>query len=80
MSVCRSCGQQIEWIKTTKGKNMPVDSEYVDYEEADNGTILVTDGGNVITVNEHQNMPNVKGRISHFATCPQANEWRKPHA
>ncbi len=77
MAQCRSCGQKIDWIKTTKGKNMPVDEDYYDYDECENGMILVTDGGMVVTVNEHQNMPSVRGRISHFASCPQANNWRK---
>lgn len=40
---CRSCGASIQWIKTTKGKNMPVNAD---------GT-------------------------SHFATCPQAGNWRR---
>lgn len=41
---CRSCGESIQWIRTKRGKNMPVD-----YPE---GT-------------------------SHFATCPDAQRWRK---
>ena len=77
MSLCRSCGQQVEWVTTTKGKKMPVDPEVVEYEDAEKGTVLVTEGGNVITVNEFQRMPNVRGRISHFATCPQADQWRR---
>lgn len=77
MSTCRSCGQVIDWIKTDKGKNMPLDPEYVCWDEADDGTVIVDDSGHVLTVNSLQRCPNVRGRISHFATCPQAGEWRK---
>ncbi|TXH59010.1 MAG: hypothetical protein E6Q97_00945 [Desulfurellales bacterium] len=76
MSRCRSCDQPIDWVKTVAGKNMPVDSEYINYDEAEQGDILVTDGGNVITVDKSKRMPNVKGRMSHFATCPDAPKWR----
>ena len=36
-SNCRSCGKEILWVKTKKGKNMPVDfdSELEDVEEFD---------------------------------------------
>jgi hypothetical protein len=27
MSACRSCGAAIVWLKTSAGKNMPVDAE-----------------------------------------------------
>ena len=42
-SKCKSCGATVYWIKTFKGKNMPVNP----------------DG------------------VSHFATCKQADKWRK---
>lgn len=77
MSTCRGCGQQIDWIKTDKGKNMPLDPEYINYDEAEPYTVLVTDSGHVVTVTPHQRQPNVKGRISHFATCPKGSEFRK---
>lgn len=32
MSECRSCGARILWMKTAKGKNMPVDFD-VDIEQ-----------------------------------------------
>ena len=58
---------------------MPVDPEYIKYDDAEHGDILVTDGGNIYTVNKQNaphSLPNVKGRISHFATCSDANKWR----
>lgn len=77
MSFCRSCDAPIEWVTLKSGKNHPVDPDYINWMEAKEGDKLVTDSGDILTVNNLQNLPNVKGRISHFATCPQANEWRK---
>lgn len=77
MSVCRSCGQPIRWIRTTTGKNMPVDPEELNADDLTSGTILVTLSGQVHRVGGERNQPNVKGFISHFSTCPDAKEWRK---
>lgn len=78
MSVCRSCNQPIEWIKLESGKNHPVDaSGYYELSDAKPGEVLVTDSGKVMKINEHTSYGSLKGRYSHFATCPQANEWRK---
>ena len=55
---CKKCNAQIEFIKTTAGKFMPVDIEP--------RVTIVTDKGEVKT-----------GRISHFATCPAADEFRR---
>lgn len=77
MSQCRSCGTKIDWIKTITGKNMPLDPDYIQYSEAKQGDVLVTDGGVVYKVDHSKDLPSVKGRVSHFATCPDANNWRK---
>lgn len=77
MSVCRSCDAPIEWVKLKSGKNHPVDPDYITWMEAKEGDKLVTDSGEILTVNNMQNLHNVKGRMSHFATCPDAGDWRK---
>lgn len=77
MSECRSCDQKIEWVKLKSGKNHPVDLDYIAHDEARDGDRLVTDGGNIIVVDLSNSFPNIKGRISHFATCPQADDWRR---
>lgn len=77
MSYCRSCGQPIDWVKTTKGKNMPVEGDYIFYDDLSAGEIIITDGGNLYTKKKDDSAPSVRGRISHFAICPQADEWRK---
>lgn len=76
MPQCRSCGAKIDWITTIAGKKMPVDPDYLKYEEAKQGDVIVTDGGIVYKVDHNKNLPSVKGRISHFATCRDADNWR----
>jgi hypothetical protein len=54
---CKSCGVEIVWMKTSAGKNMPVDAgSFAD----PNATIF-----------------DPKEMISHFATCIDAQKWRK---
>lgn len=79
MSTCRSCGAVINWIETKKGKKMPVDPGDIEFDDAESGDVLVSELGDVVYVkegskNEH---PHQKYYISHFATCPQADDWRK---
>lgn len=77
MSICRSCCSPIKWIKTRDGKNMPVDPELIAYKDAKLGDKLVTETGATYNVDPILDYPNVKGYISHFATCPEADRWRK---
>ena len=60
-SKCKSCGQFILWLKTSKGKSMPVDLFDI------HGTQL----------DEKTEVFNPKEMISHFAGCPDAKKWRK---
>lgn len=77
MAKCRSCGAEIAWVKTSSGANMPVDPDYIHYHEAKEGDKLVTDCGQVLHVWPDAAFRNLKGRISHFSTCPNADEHRK---
>jgi hypothetical protein len=54
---CSSCRARIIWLKTERGKNMPVDADTVDPED------------DIFDPEVH---------TSHFATCPNANQHRKP--
>lgn len=63
---CRSCGAPIEWAEVVaSGKRMPFDRELV----------VVRTEGNPITgrVIEHV---DTSISASHFATCPDAQDWR----
>jgi len=69
-SVCRSCGAPIEWAEiVASGKKMPFDGEIVaiatKQDPATGKAIDVVD----LTVTK-----------SHFATCKQANKWRRGDA
>lgn len=81
---CKFCGAPIVWIKTQNGRSMPCNAEAVEYQDNRVGKdIVVTPEGKVIKVmvitpTNNGLIPIVdgKGYISHFATCPSANEAR----
>ena len=81
MSLCRGCGSQIEWIKTTAGRNMPVDPEPVFVIEGDGRDRLVTDDGAVIVGRRAR--PEEESRelpvafVPHWKTCPNAGDFRR---
>lgn len=61
MPKCKSCGAEIEWIKTDKGKNAPIDAKPIKvWSQTRGGAWMLIDG-----------------HVSHFATCPNANQHRK---
>lgn len=64
--VCKSCGAAIVWAKTSMGKLAP-------YERDDaNGKWAVVAG-----IARLLEPTDVERFTSHFATCPQAAQWRK---
>lgn len=77
MSKCRSCGATIDWVVTEAGKKIPVEGERLNISDLGIGSVIVTDSGKVIRVTEINQRGSWRGRVSHFATCPQANEWRQ---
>jgi hypothetical protein len=78
MSECRSCHALITWAVTVDGKRMPLD-----YNATDDGTLVVvrhTDTGTPVVrvVSPVDGVPSHPSRYrSHFATCPDAGDWRK---
>lgn len=78
---CRGCGQEIAFIKTVKGKTMPVNPESVYFIPAGGPNTYVMADGVVRRGREpdrtDQGTPTVIGYISHFATCPAADSFRK---
>lgn len=81
MSTCRSCGAEILWARTERGKRMPLDAEPI----AD--AITETRGLFVLREPDHQDGPlavaawGLEGTEahyrSHFASCPFAAQHRK---
>lgn len=79
-SRCRRCGQEIAWVRSLKNTNLPVDTEYIKYQDAWIGSCIVTDDGNTFAVKPDGDMLLLPGRMLHFHSCPKA-EWRlKKHA
>ena len=85
MSFCRGCGARIEWIRTTAGKNMPVDPEPVFIIEGEGKDRFVTDEGAVIVGRRvrPEEAPRTfptdfpVGFVPHWKTCPNAGDFRK---
>lgn len=66
MASCNSCGATITWAYTITGKAAPM-------ERADDGTWIIDDEG----ITRQSKNPKDKPRYrSHFASCPQAQQWR----
>jgi hypothetical protein len=76
---CRRCGRPIVWITTPKGKLMPCDAQAVMYWEKPGapGKVVTTTGDVVSCEFTGQGPPTGCGYVSHFATCPGADEFRK---
>lgn len=81
---CRSCGAPVIWTVTHKGKWMPVDAAPVEggnirlRSEADGDRVIAEYPGR-----EHPGLFDDADRaryVSHFATCPESDDWRKPDA
>lgn len=62
---CRSCHAPIYWVRTTSGKHMPVDC---DVEGGRRPFVPVPGDGE----------PQAGLGVSHFATCSNAAQHRKP--
>lgn len=60
-SLCKGCGAEILWLKTVRGKNMPVDPI----------------GEARIIRNQHDEAVMVQTYMPHWATCPKADEFKK---
>ena len=79
-SICKGCGRLIGWIRTTGGKAMPVDPDKVFYWQSAAGqNKIVTPRGEIVSA--HLDGPSEactgQGYISHWATCPQAEAFRR---
>jgi hypothetical protein len=80
MSACRSCRAPLVWVRSEDGNKMPLDAEpYVGDEPG--GLFVLRDGSYGETVAlavPPDAFPDEPLYRTHFATCPNADEWRKP--
>lgn len=65
MSNCRGCGKEIIWGVNLEGKKIPLDPAPPVYVSMGNTGIT---NGMVVT-------RDPDAMVSHFATCPEANEF-----
>lgn len=81
MPKCRGCGADIEWVQTASGRTMPVNPEYIDVIPGVGDTTVVTDDGHIVRGYQRKEPglfdEPVRGRVSHFATCPKAGNFRR---
>jgi len=74
--VCRSCGAPIRWVISDRGRSIPID------DKPDPKGLLVLqphEDGRTRAVHFGTVVPGDAPRFtSHFATCPQAAQWRQP--
>lgn len=78
-SACRSCSAPIRWARTPKGKMIPLDAEpnrdgrirlgHIGGEEV---ALVLTDPAEIAAAEFEGEL-----YVSHFATCPQARDWRR---
>jgi hypothetical protein len=77
LTQCASCGAPIFWAATEKGKRMPIDER-----PRSDGNLVVTrapDGASDLLQCRAapEGTPSASRFVSHFATCPKADEHRK---
>jgi len=78
---CRGCKQEIGFIKTKGGKTMPVNTESMYFFPTEHGPeLFVLPDGKVKRGRQMATQIDgaAIGYISHFATCPEADSFRKP--
>jgi hypothetical protein len=66
----------MDFQKTVKGRNMPVDPEYCDFADCEEGQMWVTGEGKCLVAGKSEfEDDGTRGRISHFSTCPYADDF-----
>lgn len=75
MATCKSCNAEIEWVETMHGRAMPLDVGPAP-ALATRGIFAVVAGKARTYTPEDARLVRER-RVSHFSTCPNADEWRK---
>lgn len=72
---CRACGAPIKFVKTPAEKWLPVDPDQISSDDLELGEKYVSLAGEVVT--QQKGAPSSTGYIPHWATCPNAEQFRK---
>lgn len=76
LAKCKACGANIRWMITAKLKKMPCDPGAIRFNPAGGPETFVCKDGRVVRGQRDKNGTAV-GYISHFATCPEADKFRR---
>lgn len=78
-ATCKKCGASIVWIESPKHKWIPCDEWMIAYQEDRSGKdAIVTQNGEIIRCRLAFDGPATgMGRLAHWATCPNADDFRK---
>lgn len=76
MIVCRECGAEIFFIRTSSGAKMPVNKDQVGYTLGGKDRI-VTPNGEILSVTITDHPESGLGYVPHWSTCNGANRARK---
>lgn len=76
---CRKCGRLLKFIKTKKGKHMPVDSFSVHVMPAERGALYWMENGETVRgyLCDKTAPGAVKAYEPHWYTCPFAKEMKR---
>lgn len=79
MTTCKSCGAPIVWIETPKHKWIPCNEGLIPYRIDKFGKdAIVTGRGKIIRCRlQFEGDPDGMGRIAHWATCPNSENFRR---
>ncbi len=80
MSKCKACGTELTWIMTKNNCAMPCNPGLRYYRTAEGGSAkIVTPDGKVLSAElcESEREADGVGYISHWATCPGADRFRR---
>lgn len=83
MARCRACGAPIAFVKTPKGRFVPVDLEPVLVVRRGSGQdTVITDKGEIIRGFRVDEQPDPEygahqGRIPHWAMCTEPDRFRR---
>lgn len=75
MPTCKACGEEIRWIRTRAGKQMPVDPDSFSQQQLSPGVVVVTEAGDVLRGGRAP-YAAAHGYTPHWATCPHAGQFR----
>lgn len=67
---CRACGAPIYWGLTNSGRKIPLDPA-----PTPTGNLAFRDDGRVVS--DHGFPTTAPRYVSHFVTCPRADEFRR---